>query len=131
MIPKCMSWLDAYDDLIGDIEDKVDNLRPQSTPQVFSSFEVYTSLVTYPKEVDEIIGFPMEVEPLDHIKLEDLGLNTCSHGLFLSSWEIPRILKKRKKFFFTDPGDGVRINPDGVARLYLIRRSLEVLRKCH
>ncbi|GKA74746.1 hypothetical protein Tco_0781048 [Tanacetum coccineum] len=39
-----------------------------------------------------------------------------------------------------DPGDGVRINPDGVARpapgkllsrLYLIRRSLEVLRKFH
>ncbi|GKB14940.1 hypothetical protein Tco_0848863 [Tanacetum coccineum] len=29
----------------------------------------------------------MEVEPLDHIKLEDLGLNTCSHDLFPSSRE--------------------------------------------
>ncbi|GJT03732.1 hypothetical protein Tco_0838194 [Tanacetum coccineum] len=31
------------------------------------------------------IGILMEVEPLDHTKLEDLGLNTCSHDLFLSS----------------------------------------------
>ncbi|GKC54994.1 hypothetical protein Tco_1077739 [Tanacetum coccineum] len=30
-----------------------------------------------------------------------------------------------------DPVDGVRINPDSVARLYLMRRSLEVLRKFH
>ncbi|GJS58330.1 hypothetical protein Tco_0653114 [Tanacetum coccineum] len=31
-------------------------------------------------------------------------------------------------FHRNDPGDGVRINPDGVARLYLIRRSPRVLR---
>ncbi|GJT97826.1 hypothetical protein Tco_1093344 [Tanacetum coccineum] len=119
----------------------------------------------------------MEVEPLYHTKLEDLGLNTCSHDLFPSSrefsptfilvqgkpqplpnflsldvdlggkrgtdppinpyrnnkWELAcrNFLKKRKTFFFTDPGDGVKINPDGVARLYLTRRSLEVLRKFH
>ncbi|GJZ17724.1 hypothetical protein Tco_0553847 [Tanacetum coccineum] len=30
----------------------------------------------------------MKVEPLDHAKLEDLGLNTCSHDIFLSSKEI-------------------------------------------
>nr|GEX14837.1 retrovirus-related Pol polyprotein from transposon TNT 1-94 [Tanacetum cinerariifolium] len=37
-----MSWLDAYDEPIGDldiIEDKVDNPSPQSTPQVLPSFE--------------------------------------------------------------------------------------------
>ncbi|GJZ17458.1 hypothetical protein Tco_0553581 [Tanacetum coccineum] len=33
----------------------------------------------------------MEVEPLDHIKLEDLGLNTCSHDLFPSSREFPSV----------------------------------------
>ncbi|GKB58141.1 hypothetical protein Tco_0914327 [Tanacetum coccineum] len=33
----------------------------------------------------------MEVEPLDHTKLEDLGLNTCSHDLFISSREIPSV----------------------------------------
>nr|GEZ14902.1 ribonuclease H-like domain-containing protein [Tanacetum cinerariifolium] len=93
-IPKCMSWLDACDEPIGDldmIEDKVDDPSPQSTPQVLSSFEVYTLLVTYPEEVDETIGILMEVEPLDHKKLEDLGLNTCSHDLFLSSREIPSV----------------------------------------
>ncbi|GJV10354.1 hypothetical protein Tco_1351895 [Tanacetum coccineum] len=33
----------------------------------------------------------MEVEPLEHAKLEDLGLNTCSPDLSLSSREIPSI----------------------------------------
>ncbi|GJX72840.1 hypothetical protein Tco_0311435 [Tanacetum coccineum] len=33
----------------------------------------------------------MEVEPLDHTKLEDLGLNTCSHDLFPSSREFPSV----------------------------------------
>ncbi|GJZ21687.1 hypothetical protein Tco_0558726, partial [Tanacetum coccineum] len=177
MIPKCMSWLDAYDEPIGDIEDKVDNPSPQSTPQVLPSIEAYIPPVTYPTEVDETIGIPMEVEPLDHTKLEDLGLNTCNHDIPLTSRGIPsvdelepqllpnfspldvnlegkresdlpinpyitgsfrmkvvkpltihtpplphvayfhqmEVLKKRKNFFFKDLGDGVRINPDGVA----------------
>nr|GEW70905.1 ribonuclease H-like domain-containing protein [Tanacetum cinerariifolium] len=57
--------------------------------QVLLSFEEYTPPVTYPKEVDDTIGILMEVEPLDHMKLEDLGLNTCSHDLFLISRESP------------------------------------------
>ncbi|GJW90556.1 hypothetical protein Tco_0168109, partial [Tanacetum coccineum] len=152
MIPKCMSWLDAYDEPIGDMEDKVDN----PSPQVLPSIEAYIPPVTYPKEVDETIGILMEVKPLDHTKLEDLGLNTCNHEIPLTSRGIPSVdelepqllpnfspldvnlggkrgsnppinpyilgsfrmkkfLKKRKNFFFTDLGDGVRINPDGVA----------------
>ncbi|GJX98936.1 hypothetical protein Tco_0355955 [Tanacetum coccineum] len=91
VIPKCMSLLDAYDEPIGDIEDKVDNSSPQSIPQVLLTFEVYTPPVTYPEEVDETIGISMELKPLDHTKLEDLGLNTCSHDLFLSSREIPSV----------------------------------------
>nr|GEW21921.1 zinc finger, CCHC-type [Tanacetum cinerariifolium] len=67
--------LDAYDEPIGDIEDKMKSISPQSTAQVLSSFEIYTSPMTYLKEVDETIGIPMKVEPLDHMKLEDLGLN--------------------------------------------------------
>ncbi|GJY57596.1 hypothetical protein Tco_0456711 [Tanacetum coccineum] len=62
-VPRCMSWLDAHDEPIGDIntmEDEVENPSPQSTPQVLPSFEVYTSPVIYPEEVDE----------------------TCNHGLF-------------------------------------------------
>ncbi|GJX09985.1 hypothetical protein Tco_0199844 [Tanacetum coccineum] len=91
MIPKCMSWLDAYDEPISDMEDNVDNPSPQITPQVLPSCEVYTPPMTHLEEVDETIRIPMEVEPLDHTKLEDLSLNTCSHDLFLSSREIPSV----------------------------------------
>ncbi|GJU28660.1 hypothetical protein Tco_1167281 [Tanacetum coccineum] len=73
------------------MEDKVDNPSPQSTPQVLPSFEVYTPLVTYPEEVEETIGIPMEVEPLNQTQLEDLGLNTYSHDLFPSSKEFPSV----------------------------------------
>ncbi|GJV96224.1 hypothetical protein Tco_1547801 [Tanacetum coccineum] len=92
-LPRSMSWLD-YDEFIGDLgmmEDKVDNPSPQSTPQVFPSFEVYTPHVTYPEEVEETIGIPMEVEPLNQTQLEDLGLSTCSHDLFPSSREFPSV----------------------------------------
>ncbi|GKB23304.1 hypothetical protein Tco_0862705 [Tanacetum coccineum] len=85
-MPKCMAWLD--DEPIGDLNmmhDKVDNPRPQSTPQFLPSVEVHIPPVTHPKEVEETIGIPMKVEPLDHMKLEDLGLNTNTHDLFLSS----------------------------------------------
>ncbi|GJV71852.1 hypothetical protein Tco_1491847 [Tanacetum coccineum] len=78
----------AYDEPICDLDmmkDKVDNPRPQSTPQVLSSFEVYTSPVTYSEEVKDTLRILMEIEPLDHTKVENLGLNTCSHDLFLSS----------------------------------------------
>ncbi|GKD59937.1 hypothetical protein Tco_1297446 [Tanacetum coccineum] len=101
-IPWCMSWLDSYDEPIGDldmIEDKAENLSQQSTPQVLPSFEVYTLLVTYLEEVEENIGTPMEVEPLDHTKLEDLGLNTYSHDLFLSSREVPSIDERSLNFY--------------------------------
>ncbi|GKC06631.1 hypothetical protein Tco_0998241, partial [Tanacetum coccineum] len=90
-IPKCMSWLYAYDKPIGDLdmmEDKVDNPSPQSTPQVLPLFEVYTPPVTYPEEVKETLGTPMEVEPLEETQLEDLGLNTCNHDIPLSFREV-------------------------------------------
>ncbi|GKE56294.1 hypothetical protein Tco_1495479, partial [Tanacetum coccineum] len=63
-MPKCMAWLD--DEPIGDLdtmEDKAKNPSPQSTPQVLSSFKVYTPPVTYPEEVEETIGIPMEGFP--------------------------------------------------------------------
>ncbi|GJV34394.1 hypothetical protein Tco_1394794 [Tanacetum coccineum] len=59
------------------------------SPQVLPSFEVYTPPVTYPEEITETLGTPMEVEPLDETPLEDLGLNTCNHDIPLSSREIP------------------------------------------
>ncbi|GJW97375.1 hypothetical protein Tco_0179183 [Tanacetum coccineum] len=91
-IPRCMQWLDAYDEPIGDIdiiEDEAENPSPQSTSQVLPSFEVYILPVTYPKGVEETIGIPIEVEPLDQMKLEDLGLNTCNHDIPLRFREVP------------------------------------------
>ncbi|GJR63032.1 hypothetical protein Tco_1505194 [Tanacetum coccineum] len=48
----------------------------QITPKVLPSFEVYTPPMTHPEEVEETLGTPMEVEPLEETQLEDLGLNT-------------------------------------------------------
>ncbi|GJX13458.1 ribonuclease H-like domain-containing protein [Tanacetum coccineum] len=70
-IPSCMSWLDAYDEPLGDLdmmEDKVENQSPQTTLYFLLSFEV---------------------EPLDKTQLEDLGLNTCNNDIPLSSREVP------------------------------------------
>ncbi|GJV54566.1 hypothetical protein Tco_1455571 [Tanacetum coccineum] len=69
--------------------DKVENQNPQSTSQVLPSFEEYTSLVSYPKEVKETLRTPVEIEPLDKTQLEDLGLNTYNHDIPLSNMEVP------------------------------------------
>ncbi|GKC28478.1 hypothetical protein Tco_1035772 [Tanacetum coccineum] len=45
-------------------------------------------LVTYPDEVEENIGLPIKAEPLDETPLEDLGLNTCTYDIPISSREI-------------------------------------------
>ncbi|GJS32734.1 ribonuclease H-like domain-containing protein [Tanacetum coccineum] len=88
-IPSCMSWLDAYDEPLGDLdmmEDKVKNQSPQSTQHVLSSFEVYTPPVTYLEAVEETLGTPIEEEPLDQTKLEDVGLT--NHNISLSNREV-------------------------------------------
>nr|GFB06916.1 ribonuclease H-like domain-containing protein [Tanacetum cinerariifolium] len=68
--------------------DKVENLNPQSTPQVLLSFEEYALSVTYPEEVKETLGILIELEPLDETQLEDLDLNTCDHDIHLSTREV-------------------------------------------
>ncbi|GJV25835.1 hypothetical protein Tco_1378530 [Tanacetum coccineum] len=68
--------------------DKVENLDPQSTPQVLPSFEEYTPPVTCLEEVEETLGTLIEVEPLEETQLEDLGLNTCNHDIPLSSRKV-------------------------------------------
>ncbi|GJX26367.1 hypothetical protein Tco_0232663 [Tanacetum coccineum] len=65
-----------------------ENLNTRSTQQVLLSFEEYTPPVTYPHEVKETIGIPIEVEPLKETPLEDLGLNTYNHDIPVSSREI-------------------------------------------
>ncbi|GJU98770.1 hypothetical protein Tco_1328041 [Tanacetum coccineum] len=92
-----MSWLgstDACDEHIcslGMMNNEVGNTIPQSTPLILLSFEEYTPPVTYPEEVEETIGISMEVEPLNQPQRKNLGLNTCSHDLSLSSREVPSV----------------------------------------
>jgi hypothetical protein len=94
-IPRYMEWFDStilQDEHIGNLdkmEDEVDKISPLSAPQVLPSFEAYTPPMTYPEEVEETIGTPIEVEPLDQAQLENKGFNTCSDDLSSSSKEVP------------------------------------------
>ncbi|GKA98771.1 hypothetical protein Tco_0826708 [Tanacetum coccineum] len=74
---ECTSW------------DKVNTLSLQSNPQVLSLFKEHTSPVTYPEEVEDTLGTPIEVEPLDQTQLEDIGVNTCNDDIPLSFREVP------------------------------------------
>ncbi|PWA62706.1 ribonuclease H-like domain-containing protein [Artemisia annua] len=66
---------ETHDENIGDLDariERVNNPSPRSTPQVLPSFEAHTPPVTYPEEVEETIGTPIEVEPLDQTQLEEI-----------------------------------------------------------
>ncbi|GJZ95107.1 hypothetical protein Tco_0667310 [Tanacetum coccineum] len=80
---------DAHIGSLGLMDTEVGNTSPQSTPHILSSFEEYTPRVTYPVEVGEILGTPMEEGSLDQRKLEDVGLDTCNHNISLSSIKVP------------------------------------------
>ncbi|GJY83862.1 hypothetical protein Tco_0497238 [Tanacetum coccineum] len=69
-------------------EQEVENLNSQSTSQVLPSIKEYTPPVTYPEEVEKTLGTPIEVEPLNETKLEEVGLN-CNDNTPLSSREVP------------------------------------------
>ncbi|GJT90837.1 hypothetical protein Tco_1079682 [Tanacetum coccineum] len=94
-MPSCISFLgctNAYYEPIGNLDkmgDEVENLSPQSTPQVLPAFEEYTPPVTYPEEVEETLGTSIEVDPLDQTKLKDVGLS--NHNIPLCSREIPSV----------------------------------------
>nr|GEV07398.1 hypothetical protein [Tanacetum cinerariifolium] len=96
---RCMSLLgstNVYDEPIGNldkVEEEVGNLSPQSTPQVLPSFEEYTPPVTYPKEVEETLRTPIEEEPLNQTKLEDVGFDSYDYNLSLNSMEVPSVVK--------------------------------------
>ncbi|GJW13195.1 hypothetical protein Tco_0017328 [Tanacetum coccineum] len=90
-VHRYMAWLD-YDervDSLSTMDSDVGVTSPESTIQTLPSFEEYTPPVTYPEEVEETIGIPNEIEPLDKTPLEDLGLNTCNKYIPLSFREIP------------------------------------------
>ncbi|GJZ39008.1 hypothetical protein Tco_0585571 [Tanacetum coccineum] len=101
LVPRRITWLD-YDehvDSLSTMDNEVGVTSPEITTQILPSFEVYTPPVTYPEEVDETIGIPMEVEPLDHSKLEDLGLKTYTHDLSLTSRGFPSVDKPEPQLF--------------------------------
>ncbi|GJV79844.1 hypothetical protein Tco_1515714 [Tanacetum coccineum] len=85
-----MTWLD-YDkhvDSLSMMDNVVGVTSLESTIQTLPSFEEYTPPVTYPEEVEKTLGTPIEVEPLNKTKLEEVGLN-CNHNTPLSSREVP------------------------------------------
>ncbi|GKC03580.1 ribonuclease H-like domain-containing protein [Tanacetum coccineum] len=89
-VPRCIAWLD-YDehvDSLSTMDNEVEVSSPESTTQILSLFKEYTPPVTYPEEVEKTLETPIEVEPLNETKLEEVGLN-CNHNTPLSSREVP------------------------------------------
>ncbi|GJT28641.1 hypothetical protein Tco_0908916 [Tanacetum coccineum] len=89
-VPRCMAWLD-YDehvDSLSTMDNEVGVTSPKSTTQTLPSFEEYTPPVTYTEEVEKTLGTPIEVEPLNETKLEEVVLN-CNHNTPFSSREVP------------------------------------------
>ncbi|GKE51413.1 hypothetical protein Tco_1486569 [Tanacetum coccineum] len=89
-VPRCMAWLgyDEHVDSLSTMDNKVGVTSPESTIQTLSPFEEYTPPVTYPEEVEKTLGTPIELEPLNETKLEEVGLN-CNHNTPYSSREVP------------------------------------------
>ncbi|GJW18654.1 hypothetical protein Tco_0026090 [Tanacetum coccineum] len=81
-VPRCMAWLnyDEHVDSLSTMDNEVGVTSPESTIQTLSSFEEYTPPVAYPEEVEKTLGIPIEVEPLNETKLEEVGLNYASLG---------------------------------------------------
>ncbi|GJS24478.1 hypothetical protein Tco_0453110, partial [Tanacetum coccineum] len=69
------------------IDNEVRVTSPESTTQTLPSFEEYTPRVTYSEEVEKTLGTPIEVEPSNKIKLEQVGLN-CNHNTPFSAREV-------------------------------------------
>ncbi|GJT72010.1 hypothetical protein Tco_1031296 [Tanacetum coccineum] len=89
-VPRCMTWLD-YDEYVGSLstmDNEVGVTSPESTTQTLLSFEEYTPPMTYLKEIEKTLGTPIEVEPLNETKLEEVCLN-CNHNTPFSSREVP------------------------------------------
>ncbi|GKA97956.1 hypothetical protein Tco_0825850 [Tanacetum coccineum] len=61
------------------------------------------------EEVDETKGIPIEVEPLDHTKLEDLCLNTYRYDISLSSREFSSVDEPEPQYLPNFPSLGVNL----------------------
>ncbi|GKD53704.1 hypothetical protein Tco_1287091 [Tanacetum coccineum] len=71
--------------IVGDDMVRVQELQALRVPYKPYRYLRNTPPVTYPEEVENTLGTPVEVEPLDETQLEDLGLNTCNHDIPFSN----------------------------------------------
>ncbi|GJW29719.1 ribonuclease H-like domain-containing protein [Tanacetum coccineum] len=82
-------WLDYYEhaDSLSTMDNVVEFQPCRTIKQTLLSFEEYTPPVTYLEEVEKTLGTPIEVEPLNETKLEEVGLN-CNHNTPFSSRKV-------------------------------------------
>ncbi|GJZ48763.1 zinc finger, CCHC-type containing protein [Tanacetum coccineum] len=121
--------------------DKVENPDPQSTPQVFPSFEEYAPPMTYPEEVEETIGTPIEsrrrkkspeppIKPHspDSFKMKEVDSLTINtpHSPHVATFH-PEDMYCYYHPCIDDPKKHYGFKPGFI----FDRRSLEVLRKFH
>nr|GEW90319.1 hypothetical protein [Tanacetum cinerariifolium] len=89
-VPSCMAWLD-YDehvDSLSTMDNEVGVISLESTIRTLPLFKEYTPPVTYSEDVENTLRTPIEVEPLNETKQEEVGLN-CNHNIPFSSREVP------------------------------------------
>nr|GEW78334.1 hypothetical protein [Tanacetum cinerariifolium] len=68
------------------IFEQLSNLKAHAK-RLFENKKVWVEM--HREEVEETMGTPVEVEPLNKTQLEDLGLYTCNHEIPLSFREVP------------------------------------------
>ncbi|GJZ83561.1 hypothetical protein Tco_0648734 [Tanacetum coccineum] len=142
-IHKCLSWLDAYHKPIGDLDMMEDKMIEDDWELGFKEVSFLVrglNLPIRPKEVEKV-----RIKDSHH--LEHIFQQVFQHMAPLHHNGVKFLIKNEEEIF-TDAGDGVRIYPDGIAppaiktydyiitliislllSLYLMRRSLKVLRK--
>ncbi|GJU77009.1 hypothetical protein Tco_1274079 [Tanacetum coccineum] len=139
-VPRCMAWLD-YDehvDSLSTMDNEVGVTSPKSTTQTLPSFEEYTPPVTYPEEVEKTLGTPIEemfdndwgfeFKEVSHLG-EELRPNEVEKGRILEAHRLEPILQQQLSQRMAPSHHDVVFVFDYM--LYLMRRSLEVLRKFH
>ncbi|GJS45890.1 hypothetical protein Tco_0596011 [Tanacetum coccineum] len=148
-----MAWLgyDEHVDRLSTMDNEVGVTSPESTIQTLPSFKEYTPPANYLKEVEKNLGTPIEmfdadwgleskgVSPLG----EELSLfdrpNEAERGRILEAHRLESIFQQQiSQRMVPSHHDGMYryyheyvngMDDEGEVTLYLMRRSLEVLRK--
>ncbi|GJZ73919.1 hypothetical protein Tco_0638065 [Tanacetum coccineum] len=96
MIKKCSNPTSAISD------ETIANPNAQIVGDDMVRVQEYTPPVTYPEEVEKTLGTPIEVEPLNETKLEEVGLN-CNYNTPLSSREVPSFDGPEPQYLLNSP----------------------------